>query len=619
MRLLPIPRTITEKEGLYRVDYRNSIMIGAECGANVFLYGQMLKETIAASAGVEMAVCKGTAAKGDILLTVSEENKTAEGKACYTLTVSPEGIRVTGADEELLLNGVQTLRQIVRQTGGLVPCLVIEDYPDIPNRGFYHDVSRGRIPTLNQMKQLVDMMCEYKMNQLQLYVEHTYLFRGLSEMWRADTPLTAEEILELDDYCAARHIDLVPSMASFGHLYHLLNTYTCRDLCEYENTPLTPFSFWQRMDHHTVNVSNPDSIALIKEMISEYMSLFRSRYFNLCADETFDLCKGKSRHLTEAQKVDDIYVKYVRELSEYLIEKGKIPMFWGDIICHFPEKMKDIPRENICLNWGYAPEQREYETEVFENAGATQYTCPGVAGWNEWMNLFHNSYENIRRMCTYAMRHHAIGVLNTDWGDFGHVNQPEFSYPGLIYGAAFSWNAEIVPYEEINAAVSRLLYGDEKEQVMAELSRVAEHQSFPWHDVVKFHDCPLIGRSEEERRNVFYTKPLDEVEKNVAVLTEVRDRVQDAFAGCNEHARGMLQKYLIAIDAMIVWNRVKPHVAAAFYGEAKPESDPRETAAQLERWFMHYKAEWRKVSKEGDLRYISEIVFWYADLLRNMK
>ena len=57
------------------------------------------------------------------------------------------------------------------------------------------------------------------MNQLQLYVEHTYLFRNISELWRDETPLTAEEILKLDAYCQERHIDLVPSLASFGHLY----------------------------------------------------------------------------------------------------------------------------------------------------------------------------------------------------------------------------------------------------------------------------------------------------------------------------------------------------------------------------------------------------------------
>src|SRR5699024_8016957 len=107
---------------------------------------------------------------------------------------------------------------IIRQEGAVLPCLEIEDAPEIPNRGYYHDVTRGRIPTLSYLKHLADTLSFYKINQLQLYIEHTYLFEGLSEMWRDDTPLTAADILELDRYCRSLGIDLVPSLSCFGHL-----------------------------------------------------------------------------------------------------------------------------------------------------------------------------------------------------------------------------------------------------------------------------------------------------------------------------------------------------------------------------------------------------------------
>ncbi len=32
------------------------------------------------------------------------------------------------------------------------------------------------------------------------------------------------------------------------------------------------------------------------------------------------------------------------------------------------------------------------------------------------------------------------GVLNTDWGDCGHVNFISGSYHGMILGASLSWN-----------------------------------------------------------------------------------------------------------------------------------------------------------------------------------
>ena len=221
----------------------------------------------------------------------------------------------------------------------------------------------------------------------------------------------------------------------------LLSTKSYGDLCEFPDSWKEPFSFWDRMQHHTVDVSGGRAIELIKAMIEEYMALFATDKFNICADETFDLGKGKSKPLADEKGVHRLYIDYVKELCEFLVAKGKKPMFWGDIICAQPELIKELPEETVCLTWGYAAEQREHEAKVMAEAGARQYLCPGVGGWNQWMNLVENSYKNIARMCGYARKYHAEGVLNTDWGDCGHINQPDFSLPGMIYGAVFSWGA----------------------------------------------------------------------------------------------------------------------------------------------------------------------------------
>ena len=59
----------------------------------------------------------------------------------------------------------------------------------------------------------------------------------------------------------------------------------------------------------------------------------------------------------------------------------------------------------------------------------------------------------IRDRCSYAVKYHSIGVLNTDWGDFLHVNHPEFGVVGMIYGAAFSWNGNIPSFDEIETFI----------------------------------------------------------------------------------------------------------------------------------------------------------------------
>ena len=79
-----------------------------------------------------------------------------------------------------------------------------------------------------------------------------------------------------------RGIELVPCLASFGHLYKLLSTRTYERLCELEGSAGQEFSFWDRMAHHTLNPVDPKSAELIYDMIGEFMQLFRSDKFNIC-------------------------------------------------------------------------------------------------------------------------------------------------------------------------------------------------------------------------------------------------------------------------------------------------------------------------------------------------
>ncbi len=195
---------------------------------------------------MKLAVLRGKARTYDICLCTQQgcmgkDASSLKREQGYQLMVTKEQVIVRAETKEGMFYGVQTLRQIIRQKGAMIPYCRIEDWPDYRERGFYHDVTRGRVATLDTLKDMVDHLCLYKMNQFQLYIEHTYLFRDFSELWRDDTPLTAEEIMELDSYCRERNIDLVPSLASFGHLYKLLRTKHFEGLCELEKAGKTHF------------------------------------------------------------------------------------------------------------------------------------------------------------------------------------------------------------------------------------------------------------------------------------------------------------------------------------------------------------------------------------------
>ena len=136
----------------------------------------------------------------------------------YQLVITSGEVLIFARDPAGQFYARQTLRQLRRQFPSGLPCLEIRDYPDFPVRGVMLDVSRDKVPTMATLYRLIDMLAEWKINHLQLYIEHTFAYRGHEEVWRDASPLTPQEIRDLDHYCRERFIELVPNQNSFGHM-----------------------------------------------------------------------------------------------------------------------------------------------------------------------------------------------------------------------------------------------------------------------------------------------------------------------------------------------------------------------------------------------------------------
>lgn len=615
MYLIPAPAKLEKKEGVFIFTYETYLNVEPGCSDLVSRQAGMFNDEVKKILGYPAMLRRGLGQQGDIVLRQDDGMK----KQSYVLDIDESGITLAG-EESGLWHGLQTLRQILEQNGAAVPALHIEDAPDIENRGYYFDAARGRVPKLCWLKKLADRMAYYKLNQLQLYIEHSYLFRGMTELWRDDTPLTAAEIMELDHYCMERGIELVPSLSSFGHLYKLLSTKEYAHLCELEDSDKQPFSLKGRMHHHTINATDPESLVLIKKMISEYMELFSSRQFNICADETFDLGRGKSKEAAEKLGKDRVYINYVKELAQFLVDSGRRPMFWGDIILGFPELIKELPEEIVCLNWGYAWNQGEENTRLMYEAGGTQYCCPGCCGWNQFVTLNWNAYNNVSRLCTYAMKYGAIGLLNTDWGDFLHVNHPDFSRVGMIYGAAFSWNTKIPSYEEINRQISRMEYHDSSEKLLEIVAMIQENVAFEWESACVYRELKM-GNEEfaqfHRDKVIEYLPKMEGVDAKNARLSEIKKELYGQIVCLDSDKKELVKPYIIATEGIRLFNELGKVVAAADFGmkfDAMP--DNWGLAKALETWLYYYKEMYREVSKETELRRIQALVCWYGDYLR---
>ncbi len=608
MKLLPQPQRVSLGEGFYRLHYSDRITMDTTCTPECYDSALALSREIEAETGFQIMVDRRSARPHPgILLHIDGSLGSPEG---YHLTIDADGVQISGGSSTGLHYGIQTLRQIIRQNGCVLPWAEIQDWPDLEGRGLFYDVTRGRIPTMDFLKELAEKCSFYKLNQLHLYIEHSFLFDGFSEVWRDDTPLTAGDILELDAYCRKLHVELVPSVASLGHLYKVLRTKTYAHLAEMQETEGAGFSYVNRMAHHTLDVGQEESLDLVLGMLEEYAALFTSPKFNLNGDEPFDLGRGRGKAMAEQIGSHQMYVDWIGKICSHIKGMGLQPMFWGDVILAEPDTIRQLPGDTICMNWDYDIVLGRDHAAKLEAAGANQYLCPGAQGWNQFVNLFHNAYLNIRKMAELAHKHHGQGLLVTEWGDYGHVQDPESSLPGILYAAAMGWNKEIPGEAELNETISVVEYGDPTGTLMSVLLTLSQQSIISWWLPVQFaelHQGRLLERSMEQFQRDFASvrEKLPQLEdRNLAIdscLAQI-GALMPRMMG-----RRRLAPYFIMAQGQKLLNRFAAVVDGA---------EDRELAAELESWYQDYKNLWRRTSRESELYRIGEVIFFMADYCR---
>lgn len=397
----------------------------------------------------------------------------------YSLFVREDAIEIQGDSPAGAFYAIQTLRQLMQQDK--VPCLQIRDEPDFSHRGFYQDVTRGRIPRVQTIKNLIDQMAYYKLNSLQLYVEHVFPFSETQDIISQTGCLTQQELKEIGEYCRENFIEFIPSLSTFGHLYDLLQQPQYRHLRvlnDYKEEP----NFWHaRMAHHTIDPLQQESFELVKSLIDQYMPCFESSWFNVCCDETFDLKRYAREGLDEGQ----IYVDFVKKILSYVSGKGKKVMMWADILLEHPEVIPQLPEDAVYLNWYYHPNPEQIREKItrFAETGKQQIVCPGTWSWHRLCENVAAEEVNICHTIRQGYDHGAVGVLNTNWGDWGNPCSLELGMYGMVLGAGKSWSVDTQPGEPLYRAVDALLYGSrEGMAALTELSAI--HEPIRWQSYV---------------------------------------------------------------------------------------------------------------------------------------
>jgi hypothetical protein len=443
--LLPKPRRATPREGRLRLADGMPIVLPAGSDDTDLAAALALRDGLAARCGRRLPV--ETHVRADGLGPHVALRREGGESGAYRLSVDRGGAAAVGAGPAGLRYAVETLLQLVDARGGLPAC-EIDDAPDFAMRGLMLDVSRGKVPTLETLYGIVDLCVRLKLNCLMLYTEHTFRFRRHPEIGADASPLEAGALRLLDRYAAERHVDLVPTLQTLGHMGHVLKLERYAHLAE---SPLG----W------SLSPVDPGTYELLGDLLDEYLPNFRSRLFNANCDEPWDLGRGRSRAREAELGPGGVYLEHVARVREAARAHGKRTLIWGDVVHQHPERVAEIPRDLLLLDWWYEAELDYDRVRVFGEHGLAFAVCPGTSSWNCLFPRVPNSLANIARWADAGRRHGAQGLVCTDWGDHGHYNLQGHSWLAFAWAAQQAWSGD-VPEREFDRAFGRVLFGERR-------------------------------------------------------------------------------------------------------------------------------------------------------------
>ena len=436
MHLYPPPKQLTLTDGRLRLSGRAWVQLNPDLGPRIANAANRLAQ-IRPGIGVSY----GQPLASQCLLNV--QPKSGLGPEGYQLVITTTGAKLRYAEEAGAFRGLATFAQILKQAArrnGTIACLKIVDQPDFDHRGIMLDISRCKVPTLETLKGLIDQLAQLKFNQLQLYTEHTFAFANHAQVWQHASPLTAADVLAIQDYCQDRFIDLVPNLNSFGHFERWLRHPNYQPLAECPDGFVHPLTGKKSRWGSTLK-PNPASLRFLAALYDEYLPLFQDKRFNIGGDEPWELGQGASRARCARQGTTPVYVDFLAKIQTLARKFDRKPMFWSDIVLKDPSCLKTLSRDVTALNWGYEHDH-PFETECGHLAKAKLpfYVCPGTASWNAIAGRLGNATTNLKSAASAGLKFGAEGYLVTDWGDHGHHQYLPLSYPGFLLGGCNSWN-----------------------------------------------------------------------------------------------------------------------------------------------------------------------------------
>ena len=384
------------------------------------------------------------------VLYVQEYSLPAEA---YELQINPNLIIVKHSDEAGRFYALQTLAQLAGDQ--VMYCGVIKDAPRYEWRGLMLDESRHFFGK-EKVMQLLDLMSRYKLNRLHWHLSDNQGWRveikaypelctvgGVGCHSDKTSPAryyTQEEIKEVSEYAAERHIEIIPEIDMPGHARAFGRAF--------------PELYAGKS---TVNPASEKLYEVLETIMTELAALFPGRYIHIGGDEVSvegwrersDIPAFMRRN--KIKSYEDIQKYFEARFSEIVNKTGKVVVAWDEVLSG------DMDKENTVIHWW-----RGERTDVLQKSikeGYKTVICPWRGFYLDYAQdsrctkghlVSKGVFNPLKRLYEYKLPEgeSVIGVQANLWTEY--VITPQrldyMVFPRAIAAAEKAWSSE----EKIN-------------------------------------------------------------------------------------------------------------------------------------------------------------------------
>lgn len=306
--------------------------------------------------GTFRLICKGTAQQA----AQAMDSVRLQG---YELEVTPKGITIQALTPTGLFYGLQTVRQLEKD--GQIACVKVKDAPRFAYRGLMIDCSR-HFWSKDEIKKQLDAMAYFKLDRFHWHLtdgggwrmevkqyprlteetayrtesDWTKWWNGKNRQYSPDPRrlvcwkgmnihggyYTQDDIKEIVDYAAARHITIIPEIEMPGHSDEVVyaypelsctgKPYTQSDLC----------------------VGKEQTYTFMENVLKEVMQLFPSKYIHIGGDEaerrTWKTCPDCQRVMKDyhLKDVAELQSHFTHRIERFLNDNGRKLLGWDEIM-----------------------------------------------------------------------------------------------------------------------------------------------------------------------------------------------------------------------------------------------------------------------------------------------